>query len=241
MLTGDRFYEECMYYLISYGGHVNILEFFVRNNLLTSALRYIQIKCLDAKIFIQSIFLPHLKQGDIATVINEMMQMDTTLAMWKEYIIQTCLFLEVKKLYNSLYQMQVLLKDVVRAAMTCVRFYSMNCSNFTELNNNTTHLTNAQMHLHTEFEKFKCVTDPKVTRRKSSDRDKSLLMTMDLKLLNGHFNTISRQIEVVKYLAACEKSGKATLQLLPKVCLSKFCFKLIPNRSYKFNRFLWEK
>lgn len=226
-----------MFYLISYGGHINILEFFIRNNLLTSALRYIQIKHLDAKIFIHYIFLPHLKRGDIATIINELTEMDKTLGMWKETIIQTCLYLEIKKLYNSLYQMQVLLKDVVRAAMTCVRFYSMNCANFTDLHNHTIHLTNAQSHLQTELEK--CYFDVKETRRKSNDLEKSLFMKMDLKMINGHINTISRQIEVVKFLAACEKCGKQTLELLPKVCQFKFLFGI--NNVYNIlNRFLWE-
>lgn len=111
--------------------------------------------------------------------------------------------------------MQILLKDPVRASMTCVLFYSMNCTNFTELANNSLHLMNAQKHLQTELEL--CQWEEIKIENLKFDNETSLLMKMDSKSLNNHINTILRQIEVAKFLAACEKDEKNVFQILSKI------------------------
>lgn len=111
--------------------------------------------------------------------------------------------------------MQILLKDPVRASMTCVLFYSMNCTNFTELANNSFHLLNAQKHLQTELELYQW-EEIKI-QNSQFDSETSLLMKMDSKSLNNHINTILRQIEVAKFLAACEKDEKNVFQILTNI------------------------
>lgn len=151
-IRSSRFYDECLYYLTRYGSHNSILAFLIKNNQLDMALKYFLHQTVDADSFINVIFFPFLRSGRVDVLISRLMSMDDTLLVWKEVIIKTCCYLEHKNLLNSLYHLQILLKDPIRASMTCVKFYSMNCSTYLELQNNSFHLINAQKHLQTELE-----------------------------------------------------------------------------------------
>lgn len=151
-------------------------------------------------------------------IIQQMIDMDATLMMWKDYIIQICLMLEKRNLMNSLYQVQLLLKDTIRASMTCVRFYAINCTAYQDLRNNVHHLMNAQQHLKSELEL--CQWEEIKAQNKRTDENTSFVMKMEPKLLNQHINTIWLQIDASKFLGNCEESGKETLSLIPKVYLT---------------------
>lgn len=211
----SRFYDECLYYLTRYGSHNSILTFLIENDQLDTALKYFLYQNVDADSFINVIFLPFLRRGKVDDVfIKLLMHMDETLLVWKDVIIKTCCYLEHKGLLNSLYHLQILLKDPVRASMTCVKFYSMNCSTYQELQNNSFHLINAQKHLQTELELCQWEEIPSVP---TTDDSQSILMKMDSRTLNSHINTIWRQIEVTKFLSKCEQSGCDTVALLTKI------------------------
>lgn len=243
----SRFYDESLYYLINFASHTDIIEYLVRHNQLHTALKYFLYQSIDADIFIQSVYLPHLKYGQVNVVIGIMLELDDTLLIWKQFIIQTCRYLEKKSMLNSLYHLQILLNDPVRASMTCVKFYSMGCTTFQNLLANSFHLVNAQRHLQTELElcqweeikvgpsgdgigdggggsggsnssvKSSSTTTTTTTTTSNRDDKSSLLMKMDSNTLNGHINTIWRQIEICKFLAKCEIDGRQTVALLPKV------------------------
>lgn len=214
LIKCSRFYDECLYYLTRYGSHNSILTFMIKNDQLVTALKYFLYQNVDADSFINVIFLPFLKGGKVDVIIKLLMSMDETLLMWKELIIKTCWYLEHKGLLNSLYHLQILLKDPVRASMTCVKFYSMNCSTYQELHNNSFHLINAQKHLQTELELCQWEEIPGTP---TTEKSQSILMKMDSRTLNSHINTIWRQIEVTKFLAQCEQSGCDTVALLSKL------------------------
>lgn len=214
----SRFYGECMYYLVSYGRHIDILRFLTKYKQIIKALKYTLLLQIQAEQFIQTIILPHLKIGMLNIIIEHMIEMDETIIVWKEYIIKTCLLLEKKRLFNSLYQMQLVLKDTVRASMTCVKFYTMGSSTYQELCNNGFHLINAQKHLKSELEL--CQWEEIKVHSKRPEENLSLVMKMDSKSLNQHINTIWRQIEAAKFLAECEENDKETVKLIPKVIIS---------------------
>lgn len=150
----SRFYDEALYYLMQYGSHTDIITFLVRHNQLDTALKYFVYQKVDADIFVQCVFMPYLKRGLISHVIGIMLKLDETMLIWKRYVIQTCQHLERKSMLNCLYHLQVLLNDPVRASMTCVKFYTMNCATFQDLVANSLHLVNAQRHLQTELELY---------------------------------------------------------------------------------------
>lgn len=213
----SRFYSECIHYLVNYGRHVDILNYLMRQKQIIKALNYIIVMQVSPEQFIQLVVVPHLKRGKLESIINAMIEIDETLIIWKLYIIQICHMLEKRNHWNSLYQLQLLLKDTVRASMTCVKFYTSKCSTYQDLRNNAFHLVNAQKHLRSELEL--CQWEEIRLKSKKPEENVSLAMKMDSKSLNQHINTICRQIEAAKFLAKCEDSGRDTVKLLPKVCV----------------------
>lgn len=212
-----RFYTESLFYLIGYGLHVDVLRFLIKYQQIVKALKYTLLLQIPSEEFIQTIILPHLKNGKLRTIVEHMIDMDDTLIVWKEYIIKTCLLLEKRRLFNSLYQMQLLLQDTVRASMTCVKFYTMGCTTYQELKSNAFHLVNAQKHLKSELELCQWEEIKVASGTRKPDENQSLVMKMDAKSLNQHINTIWMQIEAAKFLAICEEDDKETIKLIPKV------------------------
>lgn len=228
----SRFYDECLHYLTAYGNHNDIVAFLVKHNQLLTALKYCIYQLVDSDIFVHTVFMPYIKQGRADTVINHMIDMDETLLIWKVYIIPLCRHLERMGFLNCLYHLQILFKDPVRASMTCVKFYTMNCSTYTELQANSFHLVNAQRHLQVELELCQweeikvngsvrtdgqAGTSTSAEDEAEQEKQRTLLMKMDSRTLNSHINTIWRQMEVTKFLAKCEQDGRETIKLLPKV------------------------
>lgn len=211
----SRFYSEAIFYLVSYGRHIDILHFLVKYKQVAKALKYTLQLQVPWEQFQSTIILPHLKSGRLNVIIQQMIDMDVTLLQWKEYIMQTCLMLEKRNFLNSLYQVQLLLKDTVRASMTCVRFYSMGCASYQDLKNNAHHLMAAQKHLKSELEL--CQWEEIKTQTRRVEDTVILVMKMDSKSLNQHINTIWLQIDAAKFLAQCEENGKETANIIYKV------------------------
>lgn len=224
----SRFYTESIYYLVRYGRHIDILRFLIKYRQVSKALRYSLFLLIPTDQFIQTIIMPYLKSGRLNVIIQQMIDMDATLMIWKDYIIQICLMLEKRNLLNSLYQVQLLLKDTIRASMTCVRFYAMGCVTYQDLRNNAHHLLNAQQHLKSELEL--CQWEEIKTQTKRTEENQSFVMKMDPKSLNQHINTIWRQIDASKFLASCEENSRETVTLLPKVKHFFFSFYIFELR-----------
>lgn len=204
LLRQSRIYEECLHYLYTYGSHADIINFFISYDEINAALKYFIIQHQDPDIFIHHIFLIFLKTGSVGELIDHMLEIDERLIIWKEVIIGTCRYLETKNLYHCLYELQILLKDPVRASMTCVKFYSMHCQTYQELYANSFHLHNAHRHLQSELEHSQWGNMN--TDRKQKPSESSFLMQMDAKCINAHINTILRQLDVTKFLSHCEQT-----------------------------------
>lgn len=215
LYPNSRFYSESVFYLVNYGRHTDILNFLVRHNQVAKAMKYVILMQVPPEQFNQIVVLPFLKTGKLDVIIAAMIDLDETLVIWKNYIILICHMLEKRNYWNSLYQVQLLLKDTVRASMTCVKFYTMKCCTYQDLRNNAFHLVNAQKHLKSELEL--CQWEEIKVQSKKGEENMSLAMKMDSKSLNQHINTICRQLEAAKFLAKCEEKGRDTVKLLPKV------------------------
>lgn len=212
ILSSSHTFEECMYYLITYGSDSDILTFLVKYNQLEQALRYTILQNIDPELFVKKIYLPNLESGNVESVLSAISKMNEYSKYWNTYIIHVCRFLETKSMLNCLYHLQILLKDPIRASMTCVKFYSKSITSFTELKLNTHHLKNAQNHLQSELELCHLETINSQQQRhdigsslKTNTDASNIVMKMDSKSLNNHINTIVRQIDVTKFLANCEE------------------------------------
>ncbi|XP_017083839.2 zinc finger FYVE domain-containing protein 26 homolog isoform X2 [Drosophila eugracilis] len=208
----ERGFEESLHYVLTYGSHSDILTFLIRREELRAALRYWQHQQLDADLFIQHIFQPQLANGGLNVLMDELQQLDDAqLTAWRLPLLQTCRHLEQHQQLSSLYQLQLLLKDPIRASMTCVKFYALQCENFQKLHSNAQHLLSAHMHLQGELDLSEWEHLQRQQGRRNSVssgtsvRGACFAMQMDARALNGHINTIRRQLEVAKFLAKCER------------------------------------
>ncbi|KFB42705.1 AGAP005290-PA-like protein [Anopheles sinensis] len=217
-LMDSRLFEESMHYLLAYGSHQSVVAFLMRHQQTeVAALRYILCQRVDPDVFLQAVLLPYLQRGALETIVQRLTDLDETLLEWRDYIRYTCRYLETNDMLNSLYNLQLLLKDPIRASMTCVRFYIAGCRTFTELHASEHHLKTSITHLQNELE----LCNWQEVRLNSTgsvvETHRSLLMKLDPKELNNHINTILLQLEVTKFLAKCEAKGRQTVTVLPKI------------------------
>lgn len=227
----SRFYDECLYYLNAYASHNDIVVFLERHRQTRTALKYIHYQSVDVGPFVHTLFMPHVQRGRAAAVVRHMCDMDETLLIWRKHIIAVCGHLERAGLLNSLYMLQLLFRDPVRASMTCVRFYERGATSYTDLQSQAFHLVTAERHLTKEldlcqWEEIRRVGTESTTdvqqrtgRQRSMASDtvepRSVRMKWDSRTLNSHIGTIGRQLEITKFLANCELAGRE----LPRIGL----------------------
>lgn len=232
LILNSPYYEESIFYLVTYGGNIDFLTLLMRNNLVPSALRYVLAQQVPHDLFIQYVFVPIVKVGRLEDFMNLVKKMDPNIDIWREYIIAACKSLERKHAFNCLYQMQILTGDLVRAALTCIKFYLDGSGNYTELNAKSLHLNNAKSHLQTELEKTEC----KKSEKHETGKKDSITLKWDLKTINAHINIISLQLETAKYLSKCEAEGLPTIGLMPKIFMDKPGMKTMFGKTQEKNQ-----
>ncbi|XP_076765550.1 zinc finger FYVE-type containing 26 spastizin [Xylocopa sonorina] len=213
-MVQNIYYHESLYYLLTYASYNSILEFFLRYEEFDKCLTFTLEHNLEPEQFFNAIYLYCLKNGNIEKLHEAMMNKDPSLLIWKVYLIYTCHSLEKRQYLNILYHLQLFMKDSVRAAMTCIRFYLNEVRNYTDLNGRTKFLLDAQKHLESELQ----IEILNRKRRKSTSSMHSnqgiLTMEMEPSEIDKHINTICRQMEITKFLANCEKEERAPIQFL---------------------------
>ncbi|XP_023016666.2 zinc finger FYVE-type containing 26 spastizin isoform X1 [Leptinotarsa decemlineata] len=216
------FYDECVYYLSRYGSHAGLLEFYVKQGDFSEALNYIIDNQLSGDVFID-IYMKCLEDGIIGMLQDQMSMIDSTLDVWKDYLLKICRHLEKQNMWHSLYQLQQFMGDYIRAAMTCIHFYRENAMNFNDLSSNAHFLIEAEDHLKYGLEQEQWVEVASVRRLSSASQasfeekgiiNLSMVMKISKKDVNKHINTIERQNEVVAFLAKCENAEVKPVKIL---------------------------
>uniref|UniRef100_A0A182PQ67 FYVE-type domain-containing protein n=1 Tax=Anopheles epiroticus TaxID=199890 RepID=A0A182PQ67_9DIPT len=214
----SRLFEESMHYLLAYGSHQSVVQFLMRHaQTQVAALRYILAQRVEPDVFLQTVLLPYLQRGELESIVQRLSDLDDTLLEWRDYIRYACRYLETNDMLNSLYHLQLLLKDPIRASMTCVRFYTAGCRTFGDLQASEHHLKTSVTHLQNELELCNWQEVRLNSTGTAIETHHSLLMKLDPKELNNHINTILLQLDVTKFLATCEAKGRQTVTLLPKI------------------------
>ena len=209
------YYEESLYYLLTYGSTNSILEFFVKHEEFNKCLAFVLENNVDPDLFYNAVYLRCLNMGNIEKLFNALTAEDTSLLTWKKYLVYTCHSLHKKQFLNTLYHLQLFMRDFIRAAMTCIRFYEQDARDYVDLCSKSHFLIEAQKHLETELN----VENLSRKRRKSigstySGPHGGLTMEMDPSEIDRHMNTISRQLEIAKFLSNAEKEGRSVVPYL---------------------------
>ncbi|CAH2247489.1 jg27964 [Pararge aegeria aegeria] len=204
------FYRECIYYLSNYGSHVANIMFYMKHSNLREVIRYCYDNMVEKETFTESVYMECLKKNKVNDLLKSMSDMDSSLEMWSEYIMHICRTLEVGKKLDALYALQCGTGQHARASASCALLYSRPIPPgnppFAVLLARQHHLTAALHHLN------QCVP---VTNKMSDP--KSIQFHLDKVTIDNLMTTMSRQMELAKYLAACEANGRLTEKVINDV------------------------
>ncbi|KAM4663559.1 zinc finger FYVE domain-containing protein 26 [Discoglossus pictus] len=198
-IQNNSYYQECLYYLHTYGTHLGIIQFYMRHDLMREALLHLLNKDCPGDIFIEGIFVPSYEGGKLHMLENLLESIDASLESWSPYLIDACKHLQQRNYYNILYELQQFMKDHVRAAMTCIRFFSHKAKNYRDLGDNQNWLTKSKDHLRIYLQEVS-----RSSRKKAFDTFRKKMSATDI---SRHINTVELQLEVTRFLQRCEASG----------------------------------
>uniref|UniRef100_A0A670I241 Zinc finger FYVE domain-containing protein 26 n=1 Tax=Podarcis muralis TaxID=64176 RepID=A0A670I241_PODMU len=200
----NSYYQECLFYLHNYGTNLAIIRFYMRHDCMREALLHLLNKESPHEVFIEGIFIPSYTSGKLHMLENLLETIDPGLASWGAYLIAACKHLQKKNYYHILYELQQFMKDQVRAAMTCIRFFTHNAKSYAELGERHTWLLKVKDHLKVYLQEVS----------RSSGRKKvtcTFRKKMSAPDISRHINTVELQLEVTRFLHRCEKLGASSL------------------------------
>ncbi|XP_036363256.1 zinc finger FYVE domain-containing protein 26-like [Octopus sinensis] len=213
-------FEECAHYLEIYGTYTNVVDFYRRNGHWFRAIQFILDHQSSPEVFEESLLIPALKSGNLRTLLDKMLVIDTSLEKWNVYFTSACRYLLNHKLYHVLYEVQLFMKDFIRASMTCTRyFYLGSGQSYGDLASGINCLYEAEKHLHSYLEPsqwgnvpkphFLASLSPGATPQKSSSLMSTEMEETAVRLIKvpsevqKQILRIRLQIEVTKFLEAC--------------------------------------
>lgn len=206
-ITNNTYYQECLFYLHNYSTNLALISFYVRHSCLREALLHLLNKESPPEVFIEGIFQPSYKSGKLHVLENLLESIDPSLESWGEYLLAACQHLQKKNYYHILYELQQFMKDQVRAAMTCIRFFSHKAKTYTELGEKLSWLLKAKDHLKTYLQETS-----RSSKRKKTTFFRKKMTAADV---SRHMNTLQLQMEVTRFLHRCESAGTSQITTLP--------------------------
>ncbi|XP_029454718.1 zinc finger FYVE domain-containing protein 26 isoform X2 [Rhinatrema bivittatum] len=199
-IQNNTYYKECLFYLHTYGTNLAIIAFYMRQDCMKEALLHLLNKDCPGDIFIDGIFVPSYEKGKLHLLENLLEDIDPSLEKFSIYLIAACKHLQQKNYYNTLYELQQFMKDHVRAAMTCIRFFTHRAKSYSELGGELKWLIKSRDHLKTSLQE----STRSFGRRKSMGTFRKKMAACDI---SRHINTVELQIDVTKFLHRCESAG----------------------------------
>ncbi|XP_033371154.1 zinc finger FYVE domain-containing protein 26 isoform X6 [Parus major] len=200
----NSYYQECLFYLHSYGTNLAIISFYMRHDCMREALLHLLNKESPSEVFIEGIFIPSYESGKLHMLENLLETIDPGLESWGVYLIAACKYLQRKNYYHILYELQQFMKDHVRAAMTCIRFFTHGAKSYTELGGKQTWLLKIKDHLKVYLQEV----SRSAGRKKMTFTFRKKMSATDV---SRHINTVDLQMEVTKFLHQCESSGASQM------------------------------
>ncbi|CAG5123692.1 unnamed protein product, partial [Candidula unifasciata] len=141
-------YQECLYYLRTYGSYLDHICFLRQHSYWMKAAQFAGDYHCSSDIFVHGLMVPAMNSGEMSRLLEQMLMLDPTLEKWTAYLMATCKHLLKQKYFNTLYHVQLFMKDYIRAAMTCItHFYQRGATSYLDLSGRLQFLFTAQHHL----------------------------------------------------------------------------------------------
>ncbi|KAM4625378.1 zinc finger FYVE domain-containing protein 26 [Polymixia lowei] len=207
----NTLHQECLYYLKAYGTHLALVSYYMRHDCMTEALTYLLTKdCLE-EVFLDGVLQPSLERGRLGMLQGMLETLDPGLEGCGRYLIASCQLLQRRGHYHTLFQLQQFMMDHVRAAMTCIRFFTHGAGSYLQLGEQQRWLVRAKEHLRTYLQEQQGRGAGR--RRSTVNSFRKMMSSSDV---SRHMNTIELQLEVTRFLHRCESSAsKAALTSSP--------------------------
>lgn len=198
---------ESFYYLFLYGSHRDILKFMVQRKLWPTAFRYILDQSVDFEDFFEAVILTtEITEFDLVMLMRGS---DPGLERWESYLNNLCSLYEKKNVLATIYNLQAALGDDIRAALTCIKFYTNNGSNYRCLLDHLHYLQNAEFHFKRDLKKKHHLQLNSGTT--ISKRSFKLVLPSDR--IQLYLRTITLQKKITRYLVGFE-DGKNLLKIV---------------------------
>ncbi|KAK3093553.1 hypothetical protein FSP39_017239 [Pinctada imbricata] len=209
-LSDSLQFQECLFYLKTYGAYSHVIDFHRRNGRWMKAVQFLLDKRCTSEVYMESLLIPALSNGELLKLTDQMVMIDPTLEKWHLYLTATCRHLLKYKYHNMLYEFQLFMKDFIRAAMTCITcFYQKGAQSYLDLNYRVNHLHNAMSHMQAFMDpkQWGSVIPTHVVAPSSDEWKKrtegSVRLVMSKEEVAKYSCSISLQIEVTKFLSSC--------------------------------------
>ncbi|XP_026194977.1 zinc finger FYVE domain-containing protein 26 isoform X2 [Anabas testudineus] len=197
-------HQESLYYLNTYGTHLALISYYMRHDCMTEALTYLLNKDCQEEVFLEGVLQPSLERGRLGMLQGILEKLDPSLESCSRYLIASCQFLQRRGYFHTLYQLQQFMMDHVRAAMTCIRFFTHGATSYLQLGEQQRWLVRAKEHLRTYLQEQQ---GRGPGRRKSQvNTFRKMMSSSDI---SRHINTIELQLEVTRFLYRCETTGSS--------------------------------
>ncbi|XP_039897877.1 zinc finger FYVE domain-containing protein 26 isoform X2 [Simochromis diagramma] len=204
LMQNSVLHQECLYYLNTYGTHLGLISFYMRHDYVTEALAYLLKRECPEEVFLEGVLQPSLERGHLSKLQGILEKQDPSLETCSRYLIASCQFLQRRGYYHSLYQFQQFMTDHVRAAMTCIRFFTHRASSYLQLGEKQRWLVRAKEHLRTYLQEQQGRGSGR--RRSHPNSFRKMMSSSDV---SRHMNTIELQLEVTRFLHRCENAASS--------------------------------
>ncbi|XP_046355808.2 zinc finger FYVE domain-containing protein 26-like isoform X1 [Haliotis rufescens] len=228
-------FQECLFYLRTYGTFLEHLTFLRRNGYWMKAAQFVLKYRCSSEVFVEALLTSALTSGELGKLLDQMLMLDASLEKWNPYLTATCKYLLKHKLVNALHQVQLFMKDYIRAAMTCItHFYQRRAQSYVDLAGRLQFLFMAQQHMQAFLDpsKWDSVRHPNSSPsiRKGPDwsghsTESAVRLVLTPDEVTKHIRTIALQTEVTKFLEQCltNQEGESTALAASYVVESQAC------------------
>lgn len=197
-------HQECLYYLQTYGTQLALVSFYMRQECVTEAVMHLLSQDCPDEVFLEGVLQPSMERGRLGMLQGVLEKLDPGLESCGRYLMASCQFLQRRSFFHMLYQLQQFMTDHVRAAMTCIRFFTHGAASYLQLGQQQRWLVRAKEHLRTYLQE---------QQSRSAGRRKSQLSSFRKSMTSSdvsrHMNTIELQLEVTRFLHRCEAAAPA--------------------------------
>lgn len=194
--------QESLYYLFLFGSHRDILSFLMRNRRWALAFPYILDHNLDFDDFLDAVILNAAVEMSEFELVVLMRGSNPSLEKWDPYLSKLCALYEKKNVLENLYNLQTSIQDDIRAALTCIKFFSNNCSNYRCFLQHGNYLAQAEFHLKRELKRQAMI--PAAPSQQSIYSNRSSKLILDPKKIEHHLKKIELQRKITQFLVPFE-------------------------------------